>query len=144
VSTPQAQCPGPFEARFAIALHDGGADEGAIEALADDVLLPLCGATLRPALVLPPPGGGLALDGDGLALSAAKPSDDGAWVVLRCVNVTEREVRGAWTVRAPVREARAARLDETPLGPLTAESSGAESRVAIVVGPQGVSTILVR
>jgi hypothetical protein len=144
VSTPEAQCLGPFEARFAIALLDGALDAGAIERLADDVLLPLCGETLRPALVLPPPAGGLTLDGDGLSLSAAKPSDDGAWVVLRCVNVTEREVAGAWRVRAVLGEAASSRLDETPLAPFVVAAHGAETVVPIVVGPRGVSTVLVR
>jgi alpha-mannosidase len=144
VATPEAQCLGPFEARFAVAIASGGLDAAAIEALADDVLLPLCGETLRPALVLPPPAGGLTLEGAGLAFSAAKPSDDGAWVVLRCVNLTGREVRGAWRVRTAVREARVARLDETPLDRLAAETDGAESRVPIVAGPHGVSTVLVR
>jgi len=144
VSTPEAQCPGPFEARFAVALLDGPLDPPAVERLADDVLLPLCGETLRPALVLPPPAGGLSLEGDGLSFSAAKPSDDGAWVVLRCVNVTEREVQGAWRVRAVLAEAATARLDETPLAPLVVAAHGAETVVPIVVGPRGVSTTLVR
>ncbi|AHG91178.1 glycoside hydrolase family 38 [Gemmatirosa kalamazoonensis] len=144
VATPEAQCPGPFEARFAVALLDGPLDPAAVERLADDVLLPLCGETLRPALVLPPPAGGLTLDGDGLAFSCAKPSDDGEWVVLRCVNATDREVRGVWRLRVPVRDAVAARLDETPGASLAVEGAGDESRLPIVVPPRGVSTVLVR
>jgi alpha-mannosidase len=145
VATPEAQSPGPFEAHFAVALSAGALDVAATERLADDVLLPLCGETLRPALVLPPPAGGLALDGEGLAFSAAKPSDDGAWVALRCVNVTDAEVAGAWRLSAPLREAVVARLDET-----AGDSSGieqastGESVVPIVVGPRGVHTVLVR
>jgi alpha-mannosidase len=55
---------------------------------------------------------GFELRGEGLAFGAVAPSDDGAWVVLRCVNVTTRRSRasGRWRTRSR-REARAARRD---------------------------------
>jgi mannosylglycerate hydrolase len=144
VSTPEAQCLGPFESHLAIAFHDGAVDAGTIESLADDVLLPLAGDTLRAALVLPPPAGGVTLHGSALALSAAKASDDGAWVVLRCVNVAERATQGEWRVRAPLHEATLARLDETPTSALPIADVDGEWRVPFVAGPREVVTVMVR
>ncbi|MFL5578131.1 MAG: glycoside hydrolase family 38 C-terminal domain-containing protein [Gemmatimonadaceae bacterium] len=142
VPTPEAQSLGPFAARFALmphaALDDAVAD--AIERAADDVLVPLAAATLRSALALPAPTRGFELTGAGLAFSAAKPSEDGQWAVLRCVNVTERPVAGRWSLGFPIGEARLARLDETPVDVLPVEGDG----VPFVAGPRGVVTVLVR
>ncbi len=53
-------------------------------------------------------------------------------------------MRGAWRLRAPVREARHARLDETPGDTLGTARDGAEWVVPVAVGPRGVHTVLVR
>jgi hypothetical protein len=140
--TPEAQSLGPFEASFAVMLH-GPRDDAlahAIERAADDVLLPLRGATLRAALDVPAPTHGVRLDGEGLAFSACKESEDGRWMVLRCVNLTERDVPGRWRVGGDVREARLARLDETPLDPLAV----ADGAVSFVAPARAVVTVLVR
>jgi hypothetical protein len=47
-------------------------------------------------------------------------------------------------VRAVLGEAASSRLDETPLAPFVVAAHGAETVVPIVVGPRGVSTVLVR
>jgi alpha-mannosidase len=140
--TPGAQSLGPFAARFAIFPHGSRTDAtvGRIERVADDVLLPLRGVTLRAALARPQPTRGVELEGDGLALSAIKESEDGAWTVLRCVNLLEREQRGRWRLGFPAREARVARLDETPQAPLAIE----DGSIAFVAPPRGVVTVLVR
>jgi len=131
VSTPQAQCPGTVEAEFAILLHGPRDDPtiAMIERVADDVLLPLCGTTLRSALVIPPQMPGVTLEGDGLAFSTCKESDDGEWTVLRCVNLLGRDVSGFWRIGTPVHEARMARLDETP-GELISSANGVIEFVA--------------
>jgi hypothetical protein len=82
----------------------------------------------------------VTLEGEGLALSAIKTSEDGAWLVLRCVNLTERTVAGAWTLGTPVREARASRLDETPGESVELR----ENRVSFVAPPRAIVTRLVR
>ncbi len=142
VSTPQAQCLANFQAQFAILLHGPRNDStvATIERVADDVLLPLYGDTLRSALSIPPPTVGVTLEGEGLAFSSCKESDDGEWLVLRCVNLLEREVSGLWRVAAPVREARFARLDETP-GELARIANGA---IEFVAGRRSVVTIVTR
>ena len=115
--TPAAQCIGPYVARFALALlgPDSADVRDDIERLADDVLLPLTGATQRSNLMAPHRAAGLELQGDGLAFSATMPARRHGWIVLRCVNRRDTPVRGVWTLGASVREAMIARLDETPI-----------------------------
>ena len=140
--TPEAQCHGPFGAELALLLHGDRAaavvDE--IERAADDILLPLTGATLRSALHRPEPVRGIELTGEGLAFSCAKESEDGQWLVLRCVNLLDEERAGRWRLAGPIGEARLARLDETPLAPLTAEGDA----IPFVAPPRAIVTILAR
>ena len=142
VPTPGAQLPGPYRAAFALLPHGPGSGEATseIERAADDALLPLVGTTLRSALHAIEPAGGLSLEGDGLRFLACKESEDGAWIALRCVNVTSRPVTGAWRCGWPVREAQRARLDEQSGEPLAV----ADGRVEVTLGPGEVGTVLVR
>ena len=119
-ATPAAQSLGPFAARLALALHgpDSPPVRDEIERIADDVLLPIRGVTLRSNIGEPIEQAGLELDGEGLAFSAAAPAQQDGWIVLRCVNRRGERVRGRWTLSMPIREALRARLDETPLAPL--------------------------
>jgi hypothetical protein len=110
-----------------------------VERIADDVLLPLAGRTWRTAIAPPPFVEGIQLVGRGLSCSSIKESDDGAWVVLRCVNLLEEPVSGAWRVPG-VREAWVARLDETPLGSREVRSGV----IAFEAQPRAVVTMLVR
>ncbi len=141
VATPAAQCHGPFAATCAFALH-GPRTSGqviAVHRLADDVLLPLVGSSWRSALEPPTGLHGVALDGDGLVLSAFKVSEDREWSVLRCVNVLDEWVEGQWRWDG-VTDAALARLDETPLGSLPT----VEGAVLFSAPPRAVVTILVR
>ncbi|MDF1503839.1 glycoside hydrolase family 38 C-terminal domain-containing protein [Roseisolibacter sp. H3M3-2] len=145
VPTPEAQCLGPFEAALALAVHApwGAGTASLVERLADDVLLPLVGTTRRDAVEPLAAGPRLELEGDGLAFSAALPTDDGA-VALRCVNVEEAPTEGAWLVGGPLREAWLARMDGTPLSPLTIEPDGGGSRVRFQAARRAVVTVVVR
>ncbi|HUF28838.1 MAG TPA: glycosyl hydrolase-related protein [Gemmatimonadaceae bacterium] len=140
--TPGAQCLGPFAAELAVLLHGARNPPtiDLIERTADEVLLPLRGETVRAALSVPQPTPGIELEGEGLAVSAIKESEDGAWLVLRCANLLDRETAGRWRVSGAIREMRRARLDETPLDPLAPSPDGIE----ITVPPRGVVTVLVR
>jgi mannosylglycerate hydrolase len=141
-ATPEAQEIGSFEAELAVLLH-GPRDHATIdeiERVADDVLHPLTGETLRSALTIPPPVVGPALEGRGLAMSTIKESEDGAWTVLRCTNLLDVPVHGAWRLNRPIREAAVARLDETPGDPLAPR----DDMVAFVAAPRATVTILVR
>ena len=139
---PISQEQGLFEGCFALALH-GPRDDATIaeiERIADDVLHPLAGRTVRSATELREETSGVTLSGEGLALSTIKTSDDGEWLVLRCVNLTEREVAGRWVLGSAVREARASRLDEAP-GELVGFQ---DNVVAFAAAPRAIVTLLVR
>jgi alpha-mannosidase len=140
--TPLAQSIGPYRAELALAPHgpDSAAQRHEVESLADDVLLPLTGRTLRSHVGEPVTAGGLELDGEGLAFSAAMPAREPGWIVLRCVNRLDREVRGRWRARRPISEAKLARMDETPLREI--DVSGGE--VPFIAGAHAIVTLLVR
>lgn len=141
-STPDAQEQGEFGGRFAILLHGPRNDAviAEIERTADDVLHPLAGRTVRFATELAVATDGATLAGDGLALSTIKTSEDGAWLVLRCVNLTEREVAGAWTLGTPAHDARESRLDETP-GKIVGIQ---DNRLPFIAAPHAIVTMLAR
>lgn len=142
VPTPAAQCIGRYRAEFGLLPH--GPDENVvaeIERAADDVLLPLRGWTLRSATRPLDGVAGVSLDGEGLRFLACKPSEDGQWTVLRCVNVTSLPVNGSWRCSWPVREARSSRLDEQ-VGPAVPVRD--DSVVDVRVEPLSTATILVR
>lgn len=140
--TPAAQAPGPWRSRLAFAMHggDGWRTRQSIADLADDILLPIRGETLRYNLRDPHRAGGLELRGDGLLFSAACPSQETGWMTLRCVNTRDQTVRGSWTVARPVSVAMRARLDETPL----AELEVRDGRVDFEAAPREIVTIIAR
>jgi alpha-mannosidase len=139
---PGAQCHGPFGAQLAVMLHGvrNAATVDAIERAADDILLPLTGATLRSALRNPGALHGIALDGEGLAFSCAKESEDGQWLVLRCVNLLDEVRAGSWRLGTPITEAQVARLDETIIEATQADGD----TVRFLAAPRSVVTILVK
>jgi hypothetical protein len=140
--TPGAQAVGPYAANFAVAMH--GADHWRtrefIERLADDVLLPIRGETLRYNLLEPHVAGGLELNGEGLVFSAARPAQAIGWIVLRCVNCRDEPTRGEWRLGRRITEAVRARLDETPDAALQVREEVVEFEAA----PREIVTILVR
>ncbi len=138
---PAAQCIGRFEAHFAVLLHGRrtAAVVHEIERTADDVLNPLAGTTLRSALRVPAPVAGVELSGQGLAVSAVKESDDGHWLVLRCVNLTHEPAAGCWRLPFDPGDAGLARLDETYISKI--ECNGRD--VEFTAAPRGIVTILV-
>lgn len=141
-STPDAQAVGPYSARFALALHGGDhwRTRQEIERLADDLLLPIRGDTLRSNLLEPHQAGGLELRGDGLVFSAACPAQASGWTVLRCVNGRPDATRGEWRVGRTVTEAVRARLDESPVSPMAVS----DNAVSFDAAPLEIVTILIR
>jgi alpha-mannosidase len=140
--TPGAQCHGAFGAELAVMLHGprSASTIDAIERAADDILIPLTGGTLRSALGKPGAVQGIALAGEGLAFSSAKESEDGQWLMVRCVNLLDEPREGSWRFGSPIREAQLARLDEHAVEP--AELDG--ESVRFLAAPRAVVTILVR
>ncbi|UCF40233.1 MAG: hypothetical protein JSW43_10910 [Gemmatimonadota bacterium] len=145
-ATPQAQEPGRFRAELAVSTV--AVDEASVpaeweelERLAEEFHAPLGGLMLPYGTDVPELVEGPALSGDGLALKAVKPSEDGTGLVLRCVNLTGERVSGGWTLPFAVEESRCARLDETPLRALTVAEGG--NRITFDAGPREVVTVLV-
>jgi len=142
LATPMAQLRGHFEARFALVALPADRDVALslLESTADDVLVPVSGDTWRGIATQPSPFAGLTLQGDGLSFSAAKRSEDGAWLVLRCVNQRSTCVRGVWHLPRPAVEVRRSRLDESPGRVLT----GTGMRIAFDAQPYEIVTLLVQ
>lgn len=140
--TPEAQCAGAFGAELAVMMHGprSAAVIDQIERAADDILLPLTGQTLRSALVMPAATIGVELIGEGLACSAIKESEDGEWLVLRCVNLLDTPVTGSWQLGGDLHEARLSRLDETALDAIPTSGSS----IPFHAGPRSTVTLLVR
>jgi alpha-mannosidase len=140
--TPAAQSLGSFAAEFAVALHgpDSPDVRDTIEQLADDVLLPIVGETLRSNLLEPRELDGIELSGHGLVFSCAKPAQRAGWIVLRCVNRRDVAVRGTWDFEQTILEVVRARLDETPEGPLSVKGRS----VTFDAASKEIMTVLVR
>lgn len=100
----------------------------------------MTGVTVRSALSLPAPVEGVELVGAGLGLSAIKTSENGEWLVLRCVNVRDDEVAGSWRLPFDVGGAHLARLDETPMSELITNGS----EIVFTAGARAIVTILAR
>jgi alpha-mannosidase len=142
VHTPDAQSLGPFSASLAVMPHGPRSVEtiDAVERACDDFLLPLAGVTVRSALTLPAPTAGVELHGVALACTTIKPSDDGEWMVLRCVNLADEPGGGRWRIPGTFKEARRARLDETPGDAMPM----VDGMIAFDAGPREIVTFLVR
>lgn len=140
-ATPEGQCIGPFTARLAVSLHLPGELDllDQIESVSEAFLCPPFGVMRRSALHVSPPVAGPELSGDGLAFSAFKPAEDGAGVVLRCVNVRESAQRMGWRLPVGGGDAWLCRLDETLIRPVTAD----EGVIRLEAGPREIVSVKV-
>ncbi len=141
---PAAQEPGPFRVEFAVAPVGIGAAASRhqvhlVETLAEEFHAPLGGLMLNWAVDPAPRVTGPTLDGVGLAFRAAKPAEDGQGVVLRCANLTDKSVRGAWVFGEPIGRARLVQLDESVIEPLEPLQGG--RRVEFVAPPRAVVAV---
>ncbi len=145
-ATPGAQELGRFRAELAVAAgpmrakrHTSVGDE--IERLAEEFHAPLAGLMLSYAGNIANAVAGPELDGDGLKYEALKTAEHEDVIVLRCTNVSDRPTKGTWSLPWPVRSARRARLDETPLAALGVSGDG--RRVTFTAEPREIITVLV-
>ena len=141
VATPGAQSRGHFGGRFAIFPHAPRSESVrcAVHQTVEDLLLPIVGETWASAVAPPERVAGLSLRGEGLALSCCKEGEDGHSLVVRCVNLLDRAVEGAWQL-AGVQEAWLGRLDETPLGALAVRDGSVDFHAP----PRATITVLLR
>lgn len=83
----------------------------------------------------------IAIDGNGLVLSAVKPAADGDGLIVRVLNPTDAPVAMALRVGFPARAVEAVRLDETPIT-AAVEWDGQTARS--LVSPHGICSLRVR
>jgi hypothetical protein len=142
---PGAQCLGPFAARFALQLHGAHtpATLDAIERESHRFINPMRGVTIRSTLGELRSAGGIELSGTALAPSAIKESEDSRAIVLRCVNLSDRDQAGMWTLPVRIESAHLARLDETTLKQLDLQEHEGTTTVPFTAGPRAIITIVV-
>jgi len=145
-ATPAAQGLGAFRAEIALAPVGVGErsparDWDEVEATADEFQAPLAGRMYRSGIDMPEVVEGPTLSGAGLAFRALKSREEGEGIVLRCLNLTRRTQRGAWTFPYPVTRVFRARLDENVEAelPLSAD----RRTVALTAAPREVVTLAV-
>jgi hypothetical protein len=113
--TPLAQCAGLQVVELAVAPIDEPTIEhpDQVVALWEDAFLPIQAFWLPDSTELACPPDTIALEGEGLVLSAVKPAEESAdGVVLRCYNARAKPVDGCWRFGRPRREAWRVRADE--------------------------------
>jgi mannosylglycerate hydrolase len=138
--TPLAQSLGAERLQLALLpLGDGAPDPAAIAAAWEDVFLPLRPVWLRQATPLALPAGELVLEGAGLVVSAIKPAEDGAGVILRCYNGTADPVPGRWHLPFIASTALRVRADEREPEPMALEDGG--RAVGFIAGPRAIVTL---
>lgn len=140
-ATPGAQCFGRDRVELAIAPLPRSAEPDALHQLWERAFLLPAARPLRGASVSPPSSVGITLQGDGLVVSAIKPSEKGDAMVLRVVNLRDEPVAGRWIISPPPVSAARARADESPQGPARVTADGV---LEILAGPHEIVTHLVR
>lgn len=140
-ATPGAQCIGPDRVELAIAPLPQSAQPDALHQLWERAFLLPAARVLRGASVSVPGHVGITLQGEGLVVSAIKPSERGDAMLLRAVNLRDEPVSGRWIITPPPASAARARADETPQGPARVTSDGV---LEVLAGPHEIITHLVR
>ena len=139
VPTPGAQCYGTDRIAFALApVVTPEASIPALHELWESAFLPPAARWLRDTGAWRPRPASVELHGAGLVLSAVKPAEDGNGIVLRCWNVSEGRVAGAWRVVPAPASATLTRADEEGGIELAIAADGT---VPFTAGPRSMVTI---
>jgi alpha-mannosidase len=112
-----------------------------VHELWEDAFLPPASHWIREAEPLARSRACVELDGDGLVLSAVKPPETGAGLILRCCNATDQARDGTWWVTpAPVAAWRV-RADERSPEPMPVDQRTGALRFQ--AGPREIVTVRV-
>lgn len=112
-----AQLLGPLEARLALFA-------GLDPVVARDAELGLRGVIAGAAPLLSPGVSLLALERNGLMLSAVKPAEDGDGFIVRVLNPTDHPLPACLTIATPIAAVESVRLDESPDGNAVSRGGG--------------------
>jgi mannosylglycerate hydrolase len=136
IATPEAQCPGTHSFEYAVLPHAGSWLEAGAHQDVESYLTPVrSGPVAKP--MRPKIGRELELRPDELVFTALKRSEDGAALILRAFNVSDRAVTARLVLGWDAAEVRVADLAERPAGPsLRASGGGFETSV----GPRRIVT----
>jgi alpha-mannosidase len=141
VPTPGAQCLGTDRITFAVApIAAPEVSPHALHDLWEAAFVPPSARWLRDTHALRLRPASVELSGNGLVLSAVKPSEDGDGIVLRCWNASEADVHGAWHIVPLPARAIQSRADEGDGDELTIAPDG---RVSFTAEPRAMVTIRV-
>jgi alpha-mannosidase len=137
---PGAQCRGPSTIHFALLpCTPDGADNPAMLTAAWERAFLTPHAHWYRGRSASASSGGIELLGHGLAVSAIKPPELGQGMVLRALNLLEREVSGTWRINPAPTAAWLVRADETRVESLPIEGLAVSFRS----GPRTLTSILV-
>lgn len=142
LETPDAQCQGAYTFEYALVTHRGNWEAAQVWRDAHGFNQPVeVQSAVAHAGQLPSSGSFLALSGDGIALAAVKPAEDGDGVIVRVYNTTPRPATGALTFFRPLSAATKVDLLERPLG--DAPLSG-DNGIALTLPPWRIASYRVR
>lgn len=142
LETPDAQCQGKYTFEYALITHRGNWEEAQVWRAAHGFNQPVeVQPVVAHAGALPACGSFLELSGDGIALAAVKPAEDGDGIIVRIYNTTPRPAAGALTFFRPLAAATAVDLLERPLG--DAPRSG-DNGIALTLPPWRIASYRVR
>ena len=131
IPTPEAQCLGRQEFRYALMPHEGDWREGGVMQAAHAFNVPLQAAqTSRHAGALPRSLGFLTLEPSELVVTAIKKAEEGDAVVVRLYNPTDSEVEARLSCFKPLKAAQVANLLEEPLAEAAVTDGSAHFAVA--------------
>lgn len=133
---PEAQCPEGIVADLSLRIGDIAGEGDAGVASRDEVAFRAVPAGPDPILL---PGTSLvSVEPPTLVLSALKPADDGAGLVLRLLNPGEEPVDATVTLGLPVAAVVSTRLDESPDGGQVTRDG---DRLRLTVGPHALRSL---
>jgi alpha-mannosidase len=133
-----SQCPGEHAFCYRIYPHKGSWDQAEVYNEVEGLAVPLELAQAGPhGGDLPQRLGFLSVEPSNAVLSALKQSEDGAGVVLRIFNPTEKALDATIKTYAAIRSAHLVTLEEQPLKKLAVQSKS----VKVALGPKKIVTV---
>ncbi len=139
-AAPGAQCPGPAVFEYSILVHGPVDDFTEINRLAEEYNSPVIPLARKHALNGHDEISFVRIEGDSIAFSAFKESEDGTGIILRCYNIGGKSSTGKVFLDFPVKSAYITDLDERERSEL--ELNG--STVSFTATPHSIVTLKIK